>query len=53
MPIHLFWAFLLAALQLDKIFIKIILEYINYANVFSADLTIELPKNTGINKHII
>ncbi len=29
------------------------MEYSDYADVFSFDLTIELPENTGINKHAI
>lgn len=29
------------------------LEYYNFANIFSPDLIIELPKNTKINEHII
>lgn len=28
-------------------------EYFNYLKIFFFDLTIELPKNTGINKDII
>ena len=44
---------MLAALQQDKAFIKIPSQYINYANVFSSDLVIELPENTGINKYAI
>lgn len=29
------------------------LEYVDYANVFSFDLTIELPENTSINEYAI
>ena len=47
------WAPLLVALQQDKVPTKIPLEYADYADVFSSDLTIELPENTGINKHAI
>lgn len=32
---------------------KNFLEYTNYIDVFSPDLLIELPKNTGIDKHSI
>ena len=28
-------------------------EYIDYTDVFSPNLVMELPKNTGINKHVI
>lgn len=41
----------LAALQWDKTPIKVPTEYSDYADVFSFDLAIELPKNIGINKH--
>ena len=51
--IHPSRAPLLAALQQDKALTKIHLEYVNYANVFSLDLAMELPKNTGINKQVI
>ena len=46
-------ALLLAALQQDKAPIKISPEYADYVDVFSPDLAIELPENTGINKHAI
>lgn len=42
-----------ATLQLDKAPTKIPVKYRDYANMFSFDLVIELPKNTGINKHTI
>ena len=32
---------------------KISPKYANYTNIFFLNLTIELPKNTGINKHVI
>ena len=44
---------LLAALQQDKAFTKISSEYVDYADVFSPDLAIELPENIGINKYAI
>ena len=47
------WAPLLAALQQDKALTKIPLEYADYADVFSSDLAMELPENTGINEHAI
>lgn len=28
-------------------------KYIDYVNIFSSNLAIELPKNIGINKHVI
>lgn len=46
-------ALLLAALQQDKVFIKILLEYIDFAVIFSINLVIELLKNIYINKHKI
>ncbi len=42
-----------AALQWDKIPTEIPAEYSDYSNVFSSDLAIELPENTGMNKHAI
>ena len=42
-----------AALQQDKAPTEIPPEYTNYANVFSPDLAMELPENTGINEHVI
>ena len=59
MPIHLFMAHqvqnqpTLAALLEDKAITKISAKYSDYANVFFSDLTIELSKNTGMNKHTI
>ncbi len=51
--IHISWAGQIAALQWNKAFIKIPVEYFDYVNVFSTDLIIELTKNTGINEHAI
>ena len=53
LAIHLSQAPLLAALQQDKAPIKIPSEYIDYTNVFSLDLAMQLPENTSINKHAI
>ena len=41
------------ALIQDKAPTKVPSEYVEYANVFSFNLAMELPKNTGINKHAI
>ena len=41
------------ALLFDKAFIKVLVEYSDYSNVFLAENTAELPENTGINKHAI
>ncbi len=43
----------IAALQWDKASTEIPAEYSDYADVFSSDLAIELPKNTGMNEHAI
>ena len=40
-------------LLFDKAPIEILVEYSNYSNVFSAENTVELLENTGINEHII
>ncbi len=37
----------------DKALIKVLPEYLDYINIFIFDCVIELPENTGINKHII
>ena len=44
---------MLAALQQDKAPTEIPSEYIDYADVFSPDLAMQLPENTGINEHAI
>lgn len=46
-------ASLLATLQQDKVPIRILLEYIEYSDVFSHDLIIKLSENTDINKYAI
>ena len=51
--VHLFWALLLTTLQQDKVPTKIVPEYTDYSDVFSLDLAMELPENTGINEYTI
>lgn len=53
MPIYLSLAFLLAALQQDQALNKIPLDYLNYVDIFSADLAIKLTEITGINEYAI
>ncbi len=53
MSIHLSLAPLRAALEQDKAPTEIPSEYADYADVFSVDLAMELPENTGINEHVI
>ncbi len=43
----------LAALQKDKAPTEILSEYADFAVVFSFDLAMELPENTGINEYAI
>ncbi len=43
----------IAALQWAKAPTEILAKYSDYADVFSSDLAIELPKNTGLNEHAI
>ena len=58
-PIHLFRASQVkdnptpATLQWNKAPTKILAKYFDYTDVFSFDLAIELPKNTGMNEHTI
>lgn len=40
-------------IECDKAPTKIQAKYLNYANIFSSNLAIKLPKNTGINTYII
>lgn len=37
----------------DKALIEVLPNYYDYADVFSPNLEIELPKYTGINDHVI
>ena len=53
MTIHLSRAAQIAALKQDEAPTRLAAEYADYANVFSFDLVMELPRNTGINKHSI
>ncbi len=46
-------AALIAAMQYDKATTEIPPEYSDYSDIFSFDLAMELPKNTGINKNAI
>ena len=51
--VHPSQAPLLAALQQDKVSTEISLKYADYTNIFSPDLAMELPENTGINEYAI
>ena len=53
MPVHSKKQAQVGALLFDKVFFKVPVEYSDYSNVFSAENTVELPKNTRINEHII
>ncbi len=46
-------AALIAAMQQEKAPTEIHPEYSDYSDIFSFDLGIELPENTGINKNAI
>ena len=41
------------ALLFDEAFTEVLAEYSDYNNIFSAENAVELPENTGINKHTI
>ena len=43
----------ISALIQDEAPTKVPPKYVDYADIFSFDLAMELPKNTGINKHAI
>lgn len=51
--IHPSRAIQIITLQQDKAPTKVPTKYSNYANVFSSDLAIELPKNSGMYEHDI
>ena len=51
--IHPSQVLLLVVLQQDKALTEILLDYAKYAEVFSPDLTIELPENSVMNEHAI
>lgn len=53
MKVRLSQALQLATLQWDNTLTKISAKYTNYTDIFSPDLVIDLPKNTGINEYII
>ena len=53
MMVHLSRAAQIAALKWDKAPTEILSEYTDYAYVFSTDLAMELPENTGINENAI
>ena len=53
MAIHLSREAQILALIQDEAPTEVSSEYANYADVFSFDLAMELPKNTSINKHAI
>ena len=53
LAIHHSQAPLLAALQHNKAPTKIPPKYADYTDLFSPDFAMELPENTGINKHAI
>ena len=50
---HPSWAAQIAALKQDEAPTKVSSEYKDYADIFSFDLAMDLPENTGINKHAI
>lgn len=43
----------IAIFEWDKVCIEIFSKYAEFVDIFSPNLTIELPKNIGINKYII
>lgn len=53
MTIHLFQIAQVAFLQVDKAFTKISFKYLDYTNVFSTNLAMELPKYNGMNDYAI
>ena len=53
MTMHHSRAAQIAALKQDEALSKVLSEYADYANIFSFDLAMQLPKNTCINKHAI
>lgn len=53
MGVYLLRVLLLALLGQDKVLIKVLNEYADYTNVFSADLAIKLRNYTNIYKHAI
>ena len=53
MPVHSKKQAQIGALLFDKASTEVLAEYSDYNNVFSAENTVELPENTGINEHAI
>ena len=53
MVIHLSQKAQISALIQNEAPIKFLSKYADYADIFSFNLAIELPKDTGINKHVI
>ncbi len=53
LAVHPSQAPLLAVLQQEKAPTEILPEYTDYADVFSFDMAMELPENTGINENTI
>lgn len=53
MEVHSSYQAQLGLLPVDKAPTKVLPEYSDYADIFSFNLVIELPKNTSINKHAI
>ncbi len=51
--IHPFQTAQIAALLWNKVLTEIPVKYFDYADVFSSDLAMELPENTGINEYVI
>ena len=51
--IHFLQAAQILALIQDKALIKVPYKYTDYVDVFSFNLAMKLPENTGINKHVI
>ena len=53
MPMHSEKQVQVEALLFDKAFIKILIKYSNYSNVFLVKNIVELSENTGINEYTI
>lgn len=51
--IYLFWKAQVAFLQVNKAFTEIVFEHLDYANIFLANLAIELLEHKSINNHSI
>ena len=53
MPVHFEKQAQVRAQLFDKAPTKVLIEYSDYSDVFSAENVAELPENTGINEHAI